>query len=251
MDNREKYNFDFFTIDNYKNMVKLAIENGFQFINYGDEFIANRKDVIWRHDVEFSPDVALKMAQIESDNEVQSTFFFQLHSEYYNILERYFTDILQEIRDYGHNIGLHFDSQYYNVSNETDLEKFIFQDRDYFEKVFNLKLDSFSFHNTNQFILNCEKEKYGGLINVYSKFYKTNFNYCADSTGYWRFDVLEDLLNDSSIKHLHVLTHDAMWSKEVLSPRQRIMISIIDNAERIKKQYDNFFISSPAKNIDY
>lgn len=250
MTNREKYNFDFFTIENYEKMVKLAIENGFQFIDYKDEFIANRKDILWRHDVEFSPDVALKMAEIESEYGVHSTFFFQLHSEYYNIIEKYFTEILNKIKDLGHNIGLHFDAHYYNVFTEIELEKFIIQDKNYFEQVFNVKLEAFSFHNTNQFILSCEKERYGGLINVYSEFYKTQYNYCADSTGYWRFDVLEDILKDPIIKHLQVLTHDAMWSEKILSPRQRVMKSIQNNAERVKKQYDNFFITNPAKNID-
>ena len=66
MTNREKYHFDDFTLDNYRRLVKLAKEKGFQFILHKDEFLPERKDVIWRHDVEFEPDIALKMAQIEN-----------------------------------------------------------------------------------------------------------------------------------------------------------------------------------------
>ena len=60
--NREKYNFDDFTLDNYRRLIKLAKEKGFQFILHKDAFDSNRKDIIWRHDVEFSPDIALSMA---------------------------------------------------------------------------------------------------------------------------------------------------------------------------------------------
>ena len=72
MTNREKYRFDDFTLDNYKRLIKLAKERGFQFILHKDEFVENRKDVIWRHDVEFEPDIALKMAEIEkAENEIK------------------------------------------------------------------------------------------------------------------------------------------------------------------------------------
>lgn len=250
MTNREKYKFDYFTIDNYKKQLELAIENGFQFISFTDDYQVERKEIIWRHDVEFSPDIALQMAKIENLLGISTTYFFQIHSEFYNILERYFSNILQEIKSLGHHIGLHFDSHYYNVQTEEELDRFIKQDKEYFEKVFDLHIEVFSFHNTTPFTLSCEKRHYANLINVYSRFYKEKYNYCADSTGFWRYEILEDVLKDTNVKHLQVLVHDAMWSEEVLSPRQRVRKSIQDNAERIKEQYDRILIEFGAKNID-
>lgn len=77
MTNREKYNFDYFTIEHYRELVQLAKDQGFTFILHKDEFVHERKDVIWRHDVEFSPDIALKMAEIEHELCVQATYFFK------------------------------------------------------------------------------------------------------------------------------------------------------------------------------
>lgn len=248
--NREKYKFDYFTIENYRKQVELAIENGFQFILFSDDFKEDRKDIIWRHDVEFSPDIALKMARIEKELGVKTTYFFQLHTDFYNILSKYFTNILKEIQSLGHHIGLHFDTHYYNIQLPGDLDKYIKLDKEYFENVFNLKLDTFSFHNTNQFILSCEDYKYGGLINVYSSYFKNKYKYCADSTGYWRYETLDEVLKDPKVQHLQVLIHDAMWSEESLSPRKRVMKSIQDNAERIKNQYDQILIDFGAKNVD-
>lgn len=68
--------------------------------------------------MEFSPDIALDMAKIENELDVRTTYFFQIHSEFYNIFERYFSDILKEIQSLGHYIGLHFDSHYYNVQKQ-------------------------------------------------------------------------------------------------------------------------------------
>lgn len=76
MTNREKYKFDDFTLANYERLVALAVEKGYNFISYTDEFIENRKDMLWRHDVEFEPDVALKMAEIEHKYRVKATYFF-------------------------------------------------------------------------------------------------------------------------------------------------------------------------------
>jgi len=200
--------------------------------------------------VEFSPDIALKMAKMENSSGIKATYFFQIHSEFYNIFERYFSDILKEIQSLGHYIGLHFDSHYYSVQTVEELDKYIKIDKEYFENVFNIKLEVFSFHNTNPFISNCENFRYGGLINVYSSFFKKKYKYCSDSTGYWRYEILDEVLRDSSIHHLQVLTHDAMWTEEVLSPRQRVMKSIQSNAERIKRQYDQILSSLGAENID-
>ena len=251
MTNREKYKFDYFTLDHYKEIIALAKQMGFTFISYEQEFDENRKDVLWRHDVEFSPDVALKMAQIESDQGVQATYFFQLHSHYYNTLAKHYTDVFNKIKDLGHHIGLHFDAHYYDIQTQAELDKYIQLDKKYFEDVMYFHIKVFSFHNTNPFILSCEDFKYGGLINVYSSYFKTHYNYCADSTGYWRYEILDEVILDEKVQHLQVLTHDAMWTDgEILSPRKRVRKSVQDSADRVKAMYDDFFLHSPAKNID-
>lgn len=250
MTNREKFSFDYFTIENYRKQLILAIDNGFQFISFTDRYIENRKEILWRHDVEFSPDIALKMARIEYDLGVTSTYFFQIHSEFYNIFEKHFSNILYETKSLGHHIGLHFDPHYYNVKTENELIYYINQDKRFFEQVFNLKLETFSFHNTTPFLLKFEKKQYCEMTNVYSDHYKARYAYCADSTGYWRYEILEDVLKNEKIKHLQVLIHDAMWSEEVLSPRQRVRKSIQNNAERIKNLYDLILDAFDAKNID-
>ena len=246
MTNREKYNFDYFTLDHYREIVQLAKDQGFQFILHKDEFVPERKDIIWRHDVEFSLDIALKMAVIEHGLGVKTTYFFQIHSEFYNILERYMSDILRDIQLLGH----HIDSHYYDVQDEETLERTIRQDKKYFEAVFGLELDAFSFHETTPFILSCQKDFYGDMLNVYSGKIKSNYQYCADSTGFWRYEILDEVLLDPKVQHLQVLTHDAMWSERVLSPRQRVRSSIQANADRVKAQYDDILVRFGAKNID-
>jgi hypothetical protein len=250
MTNREIYKFENFTIEKYTSLVKLAINNGFDFIGYKEDYLSNSKQILWRHDVEFSPFVALEMAQIEADLGVKSTYFFQLHGELYNTLEKEVSLIVHKIKELGHDIGLHFDSHYFGINDEKELSKFLRMDADYFENIFGYEITVFSFHNTNKFTLSCDENKYAGILNVYSKYLKSNFEYCADSTGFWRYENLEDVLKNPKVNKLQVLTHDSMWSKDILSPRQRVFHSIDENAKRQKKWYDHTLFEFGAKNID-
>jgi hypothetical protein len=191
------------------------------------------------------------MSEIENKENVKTTYFFQLHSEFYNVLEKHYSDIVHKIRSYGHDIGLHFDTHYFGIHSEKDIDKYLKIDKKYFESIFNLKLKAFSFHNTNKFILSCKRKTYAGLLNVYSDYFMHDFAYCADSTGFWRYEILEDVLKDARTRKIQVLTHDAMWQNKILPPRQRVFKAIDTRAEYLKKFYDNILKTYGAKNIDW
>lgn len=233
MTNREKYHFDDFTLDNYRHLIQLAKEKGFQFILHKDEFVPERKDIIWRHDVEFEPDIALRMAKIEHEEGIVASYFFQLHSSYYNVTDPHYREAFNMIKGLGHLVGLHFDSAYWGITSEEQLNEFIKLDKEYLVANFGVEIDTFSFHNTTPFTQSCLAYKYGGLINVYASFFKEHYNYCGDSLGFWRFDRLEDVLNDDKVQHLQVLTHDGNWSDVVLSPRKRFAKVMHEHAERL------------------
>jgi hypothetical protein len=249
--NRIRYRFDDFTLANYRRLVELARESGFTFSFFDRDYAASGKILLWRHDVEFSPYVALKMASIEQACGARATYFFQLHSEFYNLLEREVTQIVMAIRSLGHEIGLHFDSHYFNIQSEDQLEHYLALDAAYFDRVFGVQIRAFSFHNTTPFILACERSEYAGLLNVYSQAFKKQFVYCADSTGFWRYERMEDVLQNPTINRLHVLTHDAMWGDAVLPPRQRVYQAIDAHAQRLKMFYDAALKHLGAKNIDW
>jgi hypothetical protein len=88
-------NYNDFTYKTYNQIIKKIKEN-FKIIFHNDLFYnsnfylndkANRYIII-RHDVDFSVDRALELAKIESKNSAYSSYFFLLHSDFYNIFER-------------------------------------------------------------------------------------------------------------------------------------------------------------------
>ncbi len=250
MDISKKYRFTDFTMQNYQRLLKLAKQNH-DFVFFQEIWKICHKAIVLRHDVEFSVPIALKMAEIENSLGIKATYFVQLHSEFYNLLEKDTLLSIIKIKTLGHQIGLHFDSHFWNISNEVELNKFITIDKNILMTYLDDEPECFSFHNTTPFVLSCKKDYYAGLLNVYSKKIKQCIAYTTDSTGYWRFEVLEDRLREAKEMKLQILIHDGMWQDEVLPPRRRVYKVIDDHSTFLKKSYDETLIKFSAKNIDW
>ena len=100
------------------------------------------------------------------------------------------------------------------------------------ENFFDHKITVFSFHNPDKFTLGLQKQKYGGLINCYSKKLKESVSYCSDSNGYWRHSRLTDFIEEENEKNLHILTHPGWWQTKVMQPRDRIIRAIEGRKEK-------------------
>lgn len=131
-DNRHLYHFEQFTLENYKKLLEIAKSN-FNFIFFEDFNSRTKKSIILRHDLEFSPLLALEMAKIEYEIGVKSTTFVNLHSEYYNTFEKKTYKILETLLEFGNRIGLHFDAHFYGIENENDLTYYLIREKKYYK----------------------------------------------------------------------------------------------------------------------
>lgn len=247
--NAEKYHFADFTRDNYRHLLRLAKKNYVfrTFDNYKD----HERFVIWRHDVDFSPHAARKLAIIEAEEGVQATYFLLLHSEFYNLLECEITACVKDIMKLGHVIALHVDSLYYKLENKIELCTVLKREKRIIEETFQSSINVFSFHITTPFAVMCNKPTYAGLINAHSRFLRDRVGYCSDSNGYWRFRRLEDVLGAASDKRLQVLTHPELWTDTVMSPKERVWRCIEGRAEKTKHWYDQILKEHGRENIDW
>ena len=71
MNNKDKYTFSDFTTEHYRYLIKTTKKN-YIFSKYHN-FDKKSKFVIWRHDVDFSSHRALRLAQIEKEENVCAT----------------------------------------------------------------------------------------------------------------------------------------------------------------------------------
>ncbi|PIE65035.1 MAG: hypothetical protein CSA26_05155 [Desulfobacterales bacterium] len=238
-----------FTEKSYKTLLLLAKEK-YSFKNYTDNF-KERNIVLWRHDIDFSIHRALRLAQIESDCDVKSTFFIQLSSCFYNVFEHTICDKVRQIIKLGHHVGLHFDpSLYVDLDREAMMRKMAWE-KTVLEELLDKEVTAVSFHNpdfgdwlsVDQFIL-C------GMVNAYSNFLKMHFHYCSDSNGYWRFDSIKSVLRSKKYSRLQVLTHPGWWVSEPIPPRQRVRRCVDGRARKNMIDYDEVLRVMKRENID-
>jgi len=198
---------------------------------------------LWRHDLDISVHRALKLAKIEASMGIRSTYFLHIHNEFYNVLEAEISDLIFEIKELGHYIGLHFDPSYYkdNLQDLNDLERCLDLEIGFLNATFDVDIKVFSFHNPDiGDWINIHENKIGKYISTYGGFFRENFQYCSDSNGYWRYTPMSDFL-DIRHKHIQVLTHPAWWTPEAISPYQRIQRATNGRAEKRLKVYESFF----------
>lgn len=80
-----KYFFSDFTLANYKKLLNIA-NSKYSFVLFNEEWA--RDTILLRHDLEFSVPIALQITEIEAELGIRSTYFVQLHREFYNTLEK-------------------------------------------------------------------------------------------------------------------------------------------------------------------
>jgi hypothetical protein len=244
----ENYHFDDFTEQGYQAALKLA-QAHWQFESFGTT--TAKPHVLWRHDIDVSPHRALRLAEIENENGVKATYFFLLHSDFYNCLETSTRDIIRRIAELKHDIGLHFDIMFYPDIDGTDsLERRIEFEAAIVGDLAMKKPNAVSFHNpTPAQLKNFDQSLLAGLVNAYGHQLRSNYGYVSDSNGYWRFRRLHDVLSEPSNLNHHVLTHPEWWTPDRRSPRERIGRAVEGRAANCLKTYETFLLSQGRLNV--
>lgn len=248
MNNSEKYHFSDFTHANYARLLKLAAEHHV-FRHYHD-IQEGENYVLWRHDIDMSVDNALALSTIEKQHGAVATYFVHLHSDYYNFMDQYSYKKLSAIIDNGHELALHFDPGFYNISSQEELTEKLALEKHMLEKLFGIEVKVFSFHNPTEPILSFDDLRYAGMINTYSHRLK-QIAYCSDSNGYWRHKSIYDTLLASAESPVQVLTHPEWWTERVSSPKERVWACIDNKADELKGNYDANLKKYDRQNIDW
>ena len=224
-----------FTYTGYVELINMLKKKNYVFSNFEDCLNYN-KIVILRHDIDNTLEKALKIARIEYDNGVISTYFVLLSTNFYNIFSKESYKILEEIISMSHKIGLHFDEKRYDISSYEQLEKYIEYERKAMEYALNVRIKTVSMHRPSKWILSNNNE-FNEIINSYSKTFLSNFKYLSDSRMHWREDVFE-IIENNKFNKLHILTHPYWYSdnNETINEKltDLIMIAKIERYYQLK-----------------
>ena len=247
MSNAERFHFADFTRENYSRLLRLA-QRTYVFRTFTN-FSAGERFVLWRHDVDFSPQSAVRLAEREADAHVTATYFVSLHSDFYNLLEREVTGCIRTIIGLGHDVGLHVDLDHCAIRTEDDLLLCLARETRILDEAFESRCRAFSFHNPDATAAGFRNREYAGLINASAAYFFEDVGFCSDANGYWRGRRLEDVLTQAADPRLQVLTHPEMWQDAAMSPRQRVSRCIDGRAQRTRERYEQFLRDHHRENV--
>lgn len=219
-----------FTYDSYKNMLTTLKDNGYVFSDY-ISWKEEKCPVILRHDVDYDLCSAVKLAQVEHDMGIASTYFVLLSSDFYNVHSARSYSYINTIKGYGHSIGLHFDEKRYGeeYGNSDRIEKRIIEEIDILSNAINDRIYSVSMHRPSKSTLEANIE-IDGIINSYSDIFFKEFKYISDSRRRWR-EPIDEIIVGKEYSKLHILTHPFWYNKDEIDIRSSIC-GFVNRADR-------------------
>lgn len=159
--------------------------------------------IILRHDIDLNIRSAHRLALIEKEHQIESTFFVLITSPTYNALSSANRKLLAEISDLGFEIGLHFDPSVYENLKQTELRKKVDQEASILSSIVCKKVSSVSIHNPSV------RDKYPifkGYRNAYGKPFFSKRTYISDSRMTFSGDIYQ-FLQKSRKAPIQVLLH--------------------------------------------
>ncbi len=104
----------------YEHILETAISSGYHVTSFKGYSADAPKTVILRHDVDYTLDGLLVFAGIEKKLGVTASYLFRVHADEYNLFSCVSWNILRQLVEMGHEIGLHFEAM--NVGRALKLE---------------------------------------------------------------------------------------------------------------------------------
>ena len=208
-----------FNYTEYTNIINLIKQN-LPIIDFADVNAHTEKFCVIRHDIEFSIDRAVKLAELEKKLGIKTTYTVQLRNNTYNALSEKNIEAIHYIKGLGHCIALH---QNPPLMPKKDLIDYVLKDIETLEHYYGFEVDRFAFHRcgSNPQLL----EKYVEVpdkINCYAKEFFHYFegnkpedfrvHYLADSNHKWKYGHPLHIDYSEYPFRMQLLTHPYSWS---------------------------------------
>ncbi|MFQ5912331.1 MAG: hypothetical protein ACE5JS_04040 [Nitrospinota bacterium] len=204
-----------FDLEEYQSFLSAFLEAGYEIVDFEgarDRWKQGRRRfAVWRHDVDFCLKRAADVARAEARAGVRADYFVMVKTLMYNLLDPRETSRLEEIRELGHRIGLHFDAGLHEDGGKKSLEVQIERECKILQECINRPVSMITFHRPTESLL--DKEIYpGGRGHGYESVFFKEMAYFSDSRGYWRYGCPLKSAAFAKGHPMQVLTHPIWWT---------------------------------------
>ena len=226
-----------FTYDTSCSLIQSLRNKGYVFADYHN-YESYPRCVIMRHDVDNSLEQSVRLAEIEAQEGISSTYFVLLRTSFYNPASIQGMEALQKILSLGHEIGLHFDEAAYPVDEVRPVSQLILHEAQILSAICDVPITTVSMHRPSKKTLESNLQ-IPGMINSYGQVFFRDFKYLSDSRCNWREPVME-IVADGAYDRLHILTHAFWYHEQAQSISQSVSAFVhAANRERYVSMADN------------
>ena len=197
-----------FTVGGYRQLLEGFRLRGYESRPF-DDCNPERPHLLLRHDIDISIDAAVYIADIERELGIRATYFVMLRTEMYNPFSQSSLAGLTRVADLGHQIGLHFDSSYYDSALDA-LDAAVERECGALEGMTGRRVEIVSFHRPPPALQRLDRS-IGGRHHTYEPQFITTMGYCSDSRGGWHYGHPMDHPKVAEGRALQLLTHPIWW----------------------------------------
>lgn len=218
-----------FTYQAYCELLELLQAEGYSFTDY-HHYEDHPRCAILRHDIDTSLEQAVRLARLEAEHGVHSTWFVLVRTDFYNPASQKSLEKLHAIQAMGHEIGLHFDEVAYGRPlTEDETRQSIIRECGLLSALLDTPVTTVSMHRPSKATLEGDLQ-IPGIVNSYGKAFFHDFKYLSDSRRRWREPVL-DIIRTGEYDRLHILTH-AFWYHETEQDISQTVGAFVRSANR-------------------
>lgn len=183
--------------------------------------MSTQKILFLRHDVDLCLYKAVRIAEIEHDMGIHSTYYVAVDSPMYSLNKMDQAVLVKRIMDLGHEIGLHHIDPISGNGNGTSarLDDDIRSARDKLEQSIGAPIGTISFHRPTREVMEGPLTV-EGLTNAYAK--ELTGSYISDSAGRWRDGDPLHRVQAGGDRLLQVLIHPIWWGEEQMEAPDRL-----------------------------
>jgi hypothetical protein len=191
-----------FSLAHYRELLEAAKAGGYRLAGFDRP--PEPGDLIIRHDVDLSLVAAVRVAEVEADAGMWSTWCLMTRSAFYNLDSELGRDSIAELRDLGHAVALH--AVYPRAARDERFDAVV------------------AWHNPDPEYM---KAPIDGAVNVMEEPYFDPATYRSDSNQHWRNGCPHEALRRGEFEWLQLLTHPEIWAFDGATMRET-MESMLD-----------------------
>jgi len=215
---------DEFTPEGYGRLLSSLGDQGYSVCDFS-EVDPSSPNLILRHDLDMSMKAAMPVAEVEAALGLAATYFVLIRSEIYNPFSASGGDVLRQLVELGHRVGLHFDASLYEDDSGAQ-ETAARQECAVLEAMIGAPVTVISYHRPFPSVLG-RPGSFASRRNAYEKAFFTDIGYCSDSRGAWHYGHPLDHPAVARRQALQLLTHPMWWAPGAVSARAKLQ-AVVD-----------------------